>query len=61
MLVISRRVGESLILDGETEVKILAIKGNQIRIGVEGPARVVRNEILQREEEKRYGQEVKKG
>ena len=43
MLILTRRIGETLIIgDGEekVEVTVLAIKGNQIRIGIEAPAHI---------------------
>lgn len=51
MLILSRRVGESIIIgDREIDFKILGIKGNQIRIGVQAPkgTKVNREEIYQR-------------
>jgi len=37
MLVLSRRIGESLILNDDVKIAILGIKGNQIRLGVNAP------------------------
>ena len=34
LLVLTRRVGETLIIDGDIEVTILASKGNQVRVGI---------------------------
>jgi carbon storage regulator len=50
MLVLSRRVGETLVVDGDVTVTILAVKGNQIRIGIAAPleVQVHREEIYQR-------------
>ncbi|MGL4993912.1 MAG: carbon storage regulator CsrA [Bacteroidales bacterium] len=47
MLVLNRRVGEKLIIGGNIEVTILAIKGGQIRVGIEAPKEisVIREEI----------------
>ena len=50
MLILTRRVGETLIIGDEVSVTVLAVKGNQIRIGVEAPKEVSihREEIYQR-------------
>lgn len=47
MLVLNRRIGEKLIIGGNIEVTILAIKGGQIRVGIEAPKEisVIREEI----------------
>lgn len=48
MLVLTRRVGEELVIGDNIVVKVLDIKGNQVRIGIEAPKEVsvVRSEIL---------------
>ena len=50
MLILTRRVGETLIIGDEVSVTVLAVKGNQIRIGVDAPKEVSvhREEIYQR-------------
>lgn len=51
MLVLTRSVGERLIInDGEIQVDVLEIKGNQVRIGIRAPkdVSVHREEIYQR-------------
>lgn len=40
MLVLTRRKGESLVIDDNTTVTILAIKGDQIRLGIDAPKHV---------------------
>ncbi|MGD9856630.1 MAG: carbon storage regulator [Planctomycetaceae bacterium] len=47
MLVITRRVGEELIIDGHIRVLVAGIRGNRVRLGVSAPAsvRVDRGEI----------------
>lgn len=37
MLVLTRRVNESLIIGENIEIKVLATKGNQVRIGINAP------------------------
>jgi carbon storage regulator len=50
MLILTRRVGESLKIGDEVSVTVLDIKGNQVRLGVDAPRDVPvhREEIFQR-------------
>lgn len=50
MLILSRRVGESLRIDDEVSVTVLGIQGMQARIGIKAPSTVEvhREEIYQR-------------
>ena len=40
MLILTRRVGESLIIGDDVVINILGVKGNQIRIGVNAPKEI---------------------
>jgi len=40
MLILTRRVGEALIVGDDIQIEILGIEGNQVRIGVEAPREV---------------------
>ncbi|MEH6584598.1 MAG: carbon storage regulator CsrA [Halioglobus sp.] len=50
MLILTRRVGESLMVGEEITVTVLGVKGNQVRIGVDAPrdVSVHREEIYNR-------------
>ena len=50
MLILTRRVGETLMVGDEVTVTVLGVKGNQVRIGVHAPRDVAvhREEIYQR-------------
>jgi carbon storage regulator len=50
MLILTRRVGESLMIGDNVNVTVLGIKGNQVRLGVNAPKEVSvhREEIYQR-------------
>ena len=50
MLVLTRRVGESIIIQDDIEITALGIKGNQIRLGISAPLNVSvhREEIYNR-------------
>ena len=50
MLILTRRVGESLMIGDEVNVTVLGVKGSQVRIGVDAPKEVAvhREEIYQK-------------
>jgi carbon storage regulator len=53
MLVLTRNIGEKIIIDGNIEVTVVAVKGNKVRIGIEAPdyVRVDRQEVHERRAE----------
>lgn len=52
MLILSRRIGERLMIGDDVTVLVLGIRGNQVRIGVEAPREVAvdREEIFERKQ-----------
>jgi carbon storage regulator len=50
MLILARRVGETLMIGDEVSVTVLGVKGNQVRIGINAPRDVAvhREEIYER-------------
>lgn len=59
MLILTRRVGETLMVGDEVSVTVLGVKGNQVRIGINAPkdVSVHREEIylrIQKEQDEGY-------
>ena len=50
MLILTRRVGETLVIGDDVTVTVLGVRGNQVRLGVNAPKDVAvhREEIYQR-------------
>ena len=50
MLILTRKIGESLMIDDDIKITVLGVKGNQVRIGVRAPKDVAvhREEVYYR-------------
>lgn len=57
MLILTRRVGETLMIGDEVTVTVLGVKGNQVRIGINAPKDVAvhREEIYERIRQEKQG------
>lgn len=57
MLILTRRVGETVMIGNEVTVTVLGVKGNQVRIGINAPKTVAvhREEIYERIKREQQG------
>ena len=60
MLILTRRIGETLMVGDDVTITVLGVKGNQVRIGVNAPKDVAvhREEIYQRIQKEKSGEDL---
>ena len=59
MLILTRRVGEALIIDDDVKIHVLAVKGNQVSVGIDAPesTSIHREEVYKRIQREKQNQE----
>ncbi len=56
MLVLTRKVGSSIVIDGKIKIQVVQVKGRQVRLGIEAPKETkVHREEIQRSLNKETG------
>lgn len=63
MLILTRRIGEAICIGDEVEVRVLGIKGGQIRLGIVAPKDIPvhREEIYERIQREREREDTQQG
>jgi carbon storage regulator len=56
MLILTRREGENIRINHNIRIKVLGVKGNQVRMGIDAPTEISvhREEVYQRIQEEKY-------
>jgi carbon storage regulator len=62
MLILTRRIGETLIIGDDVNITVLGVKGNQVRLGINAPkdVSVHREEIYLRIQQEKQGSDTER-
>lgn len=60
-LILTRRIGESLMIGDDVKVEVLGVQGGQVRIGIDAPKDIVilRQELYEQQSDDNYAVRVK--
>jgi carbon storage regulator len=60
MLILTRRVGETVMIGDDVTITVLGVKGNQVRVGINAPKHVavLREEIYERIKREQQAEEL---
>ena len=63
MLILTRRISESVIIGDDVKITVLGVKGNQVRLGIDAPKSVSvhREEIYERIQKEKLGKTTEEG
>lgn len=63
MLILTRRISESVIISDNVKITVLGVKGNQVRLGIDAPKEISvhREEIYERIQREKQGYEHSEG
>lgn len=55
MLILTRKIGETIHIGPDVEVKIMDVRGKQVRVGIKAPAdvKVLRDELKEKDNDKK--------